>query len=396
MNRFVAYVALCRALLLGRLALTVAAVGVGIQLVDDTWRAVGTLAVIVAVTTIQVTVLSRWPAAIRWPMRFLTIDAALMIAILVLSGGGIAFFCYAAGFAALTGALLGTRALPLWIIDAGLGLAVATQLLRTTGPVDSVAAPFVLAFPMINLVCGYGAAVVTATVARYLDASVAAVANAQHSAAASERARLARELHDSVAKTLRGVSFAAVALPTLLRRQPDLAEELANTVSTGADTAIREARELLSGLRRDLLRRPLLDYLRQTCQEWTERTGVPIRLDAGAVEPAPATRYELTRILNEALENVARHAHATLVWVSLHEWEGQVVMVIRDDGAGFTPPRDLTTLSAAGSFGIIGMIERAQAAGGRLRLDSRTGLGTAVIATLPLSPALTSSGGWSP
>ncbi|BCJ62041.1 sensor histidine kinase [Micromonospora endophytica] len=400
MNRFVAYVALCRALLLGRLALTLAAVGVGIRLVDDTWRTVATLAVIAVATSVQVTVLSRWPTAIRWRLCFLTVDTAIMITVLVLSGGGVAFFCYAAGFAALTGALLGARAFPLWIVVAGLGLAVSTQLLRSGDTVDSVAAPFVLAFPMIDIVCGYGAAVVTAAVTRYLDASVAAVASAQHSAVASERARLARELHDSVAKTLRGVSFAAVALPTLLRRQPDLAEELASTVSAGADTAIREARELLSGLRRDPLDRPLAAHLRQTCQEWSGRTGVRVHLDVTTVEPTPAARYELAQVLHEALENVARHANATLVQVGLHEREGHVVMTIRDDGLGFALPPDLTALSTAGSFGIIGMTERAQAVGGTLRLDSGGGQGTTVVARVPLSPATvaaaTRPGAWSP
>ncbi|WP_433533072.1 sensor histidine kinase [Micromonospora sp. CA-263727] len=402
MSRFVAYVALCRAILLGRLALTLAAVGVGIRLVDDTWQTVGTLVVITAATILQISVLSRWPAVIRWRLCFLAVDTALMIAVLVLSRGGIAFFCYAAGFAALTGALLGTRALPLWIVNAGLGLTVATQLLRAEGAqtADSVAAPFVLAFPMIDIVCGYGAAVVTAALARYIDASVAAVTSAHQSAAASERARLARELHDSVAKTLRGVSFAAVALPSLLRRQPDLAEELASTVSAGADTAIREARELLSGLRRDALDRPLAEYLRQACRAWSERTGVPVRLDATAVEPTPAARYELAQILNEALENVARHADATLVEVGLHERAGDVMMTIHDNGVGFALPDELTTLSTAGNFGIIGMTERSQAIGGTLRVDSSPGGGTTVVAHVPLSAAAgvatIRSGGWSP
>ncbi|GIJ75756.1 Signal transduction histidine kinase [Micromonospora phaseoli] len=390
MSRFVAYVALCRAMLLGRLALTLAAVGVGIRLADDPWQTVGTLSLITIATTVQVTVLSRWPSIIRWRLGFLVVDAAIMIAVLVLSQGSVAFFCYAAGFAALTGALLSTRALPLWIADAGLGLAVATHLLRTDPPADSVTAPFVLAFPMMNVVFGYGAAALTAALTRYLDATVAAVAGAYHSAAASERARLARELHDSVAKTLRGVSFAAIALPTLLRRQPDLAEELASTVSAGADTAIREARELLTGLRRDPLDRPLPEHLRELCRDWTQRAGTPMQLDVADVEePTPAARYELTQITAEALENVARHAEATLVRVSLREWEGHVELTISDDGAGFAPPVELTALSTTGSFGIIGMTERAQAVGGTLRLDSQIGTGTRVVARVPLPATAT-------
>ena len=295
MSRFVAYAALCRALLLGRLVLTVAAVGVGLRLVDDTWSAIGTLILITVTTAVQVTVLSKWPGAVRWRLSFLVLDATLMITVLVVSGGGIAFFCYAAGHAALTGALLGTHGLPLWVVTAALGLTVATQLLRTesTQSGTSIAAPFMLAFPMINIVCGFGAAVATAALARYIDAAVAAVTTAQQSAAASERARLARELHDSVAKTLRGVSFAAVALPGLLRRQPDLAEQLASTVSEGADAAVREARDLLAGLRRDRPDRPFPDNVKDICGAWSVHSGVRVQVTATAVEPPVAARYEL-------------------------------------------------------------------------------------------------------
>ncbi|MFC0527170.1 sensor histidine kinase [Phytohabitans kaempferiae] len=390
MSRFVAYAALCRALLLGRLVVTIAAVGVGLRLVDDTWSTVGTLVLITVTTAVQVTVLSKWPGAVRWQLSFLVLDAALMITVLVTSGGGIAFFCYAAGHAALTGALLGTHGLPLWGVNAALGLAVATQLLRVeSGEAGtSIAAPFMLAFPMIDIVCGFGAAVATAALARYIDATVTAVTAAQHLAAASERARLARELHDSVAKTLRGVSFAAVALPGLLRRQPDLAEQLASTVSEGADAAVREARDLLAGLRRDLPDRPFPDNVRDICGAWSERSGVPVQVTAVAVEPPVAARYELAQILGEALQNVTRHAKATLVLVGLRRSVAHVELTVTDDGDGFPMPDDLTELSGSGSFGIIGMAERAQALGGILRVESRPGTGTTVVAQIPLSGAV--------
>ncbi|MDQ7905724.1 histidine kinase [Phytohabitans sp. ZYX-F-186] len=387
MSRFVAYAAVCRALLLGRLAVTLAAVVVGLGLVDA-GRAVGTLAVITAATAVQVAVQSRWPAVLRWRLGVLVVDAALMIGVLVLSEGGVAYFCYAAGWAALTGALLGRRAFPLWIVNAVLGLAVATQLLRVdAGAGSSLAAPFVLAFPMIDIVCGFGAAVMTAALARYIEVSVAAVASAQRSAAASERARLARELHDSVSKTLRGVSFAAVALPSLLRRQPDLAEQLAATVSEGTDAAVREARELLTALRLDVPDRPFAESVERVCRVWSDGTGIPVRVEVSTVEPPLAARYELTRILDEALHNVSRHARATLVQVGLHTPDGAVELTVHDDGAGFAMPGELSHLSAAGRFGIVGMVERAQAAGGTLRVDSVAGVGTTVVARVPLPGA---------
>ncbi|MFY1672089.1 sensor histidine kinase [Plantactinospora sp. WMMB334] len=386
MSRFVAHAAVCRALLLGRLALTFAAVGVGVRLTDDVWRSLGPLAVVGVATAAQVTVLTRWPAAVRWRLGTLLVDAALMIGILLLSQGGVAYFCYAAGHAALTGALLGIHGLLLWVANAGLGLAVATELLRAAGAGGdtSVAAPFVLAFPMVNIVCGLGAAVMTAALAGYIDASVTTVATAQYAAAASERTRLARELHDSVAKTLRGVSFAAVALPALLRRQPDLAEQLATTVSEGADTAVREARELLAGLRRDVPDRPFPEVVQGICRTWSDSAGVPVRVSGDPIDLPLAARYELTQILNEALHNVARHANATSVQVDLHQPEGAVELTIRDNGTGFQMPGELTELSNSGNFGIIGMTERAQAVGGSLHVQSAVGVGTTLVARVPL------------
>jgi signal transduction histidine kinase len=196
-----------------------------------------------------------------------------------------------------------------------------------------------------------------------------------------------------VAKTLRGVSFAAVALPTLLRRQPDLAEQLAATVSEGTDTAVREARELLAGLRLDVPDQPFPENVRRICQAWSDGAGIPVRVSAVAVEPPLSARYELTQILNEALHNVARHANASLVQVSLHQPEGYVVLTVRDNGRGFAVPGELTELSTAGNFGIVGMTERAHAVGGTLRVDSASGAGTTMAVRVPLPRAGNSTTG---
>ncbi|BCB86525.1 sensor histidine kinase [Phytohabitans suffuscus] len=387
MSRFAAYFAICRALLLGRFVVTLAAAGVGVRVVDDTWRLVGVLALIMVATAVEVGIQSRWPSVLRWRLAFLTADAALMIGVLVLSEGGVAYFCFGAGWAALSGALLGLRAFPLWIANAGLGLTVASQLLRmesaTTGM--SITAPFVLAFPMIYIVCGFAGAGMVAALARYIEMSVAAVAATQRSAAASERARLARELHDSVAKTLRGVSFAAVALPSLLRNQPDVAEQLATTVSEGTDAAVREARELLTGLRLDVPDRPFAQNVERICRAWAEATGIPVQVSTSAVDLPLTARYELARILDEALHNVARHADAAVVQVSLHRSEGNVELTVQDDGTGFRMPGELADLPARGHFGIVGMFERAQAAGGALQVRSAPGAGTTLVIRVPLA-----------
>ncbi|WP_344506075.1 sensor histidine kinase [Dactylosporangium maewongense] len=374
--------AIARAVLLGRAAIAATAAAAGLLLVDDWWRIVAVIATVAAGTVAEVSALTRWPAVTRHPWPVLAVDLAVAVAVLALSRGGMAFFCYVAGSAALGGALLGMRALLLWVVQAALGFAAAGAVLRANDPPPDVAA-FVVAFPMISVLAGIGAAAAAGALQRHLDLAVDVVAAAQRSAAASERARLARELHDSVAKTLRGVSFAALALPQSLRRHPDLAERLAGTVSRGAEAAAREARELLEGLRIDHLDLSFADTVRATAGDWSDRSGVPVRVDAEPAEPGVEVRYELVRILAEALQNVARHAGAWRVDVAVRLGGDRLELRVRDDGRGFVP-RDLAVLQADGHLGIVGMAERARTVGGSLRVSSVPGRGTEIIAAVPL------------
>jgi signal transduction histidine kinase len=211
---------------------------------------------------------------------------------------------------------------------------------------------------------------------------VAVVASAQRSAAASERARLARELHDSVSKTLRGVSFAALALPSSLRRQPELAEQLASTVSRGAMAAAREARELLAGLRLDAPDQDFSLTLQQICEHCGELSGISVSLSAVPVDPPAGVRYELSRILQEALHNAVRHGRPNQITVTLTQGD-QLRLRVRDDGNGFRVPDDLSVLATENHYGIVGMAERARNAGGGLDVMSKPGHGTTVEVSVP-------------
>jgi signal transduction histidine kinase len=393
MERLVAVATVFRAVLIGRLVIAIAAVGVSIRLVADPVGPALGLTLIAVTTLAELAWLARRPAVLHWRLSVLMVDAALMVAVLLISQGGVVYFCYAAGSAALAGALLGSGGLTLWVAQAALGVTVAIQLLRHLVPgAREVAAPFLLATPMTDLVCGLGAAVLAAGLTRSLELSIETAMTAQRSAAASERARLARELHDSVAKTLHGVSFAALALPSSLRRQPHLAEQLAATVQQGADVAVREARELLSALRRDVPDQPFADTVRGVCDAWTATSGIRVLLSAAPDEPTLAARYELTQILNEALRNVARHASATRVEVTVDRPAAGVRLTVRDDGAGFAVPADLSQLSTSGSFGLVGMSERAKTVGGTLRLESQPGAGTVLTVVAPAAAGVRREG----
>jgi signal transduction histidine kinase len=380
-GREVAAAALARAALIGRAAATVIAAAAGLLLVHDRWPVLAAIGFAIAASGVELAALGHWPGLVRRPLVAIAVDSVLVLGVLAVSHGGVAYFCFAAGAGAMAGVLLGLRALPVWAAHAALGFTVIAEVLRRTEPPVDIMA-LVVAFPMAGALAGVGAAMATTALTNQIELSTRLVASAQRSAVASERARLARELHDSVTKTLRGVSLAALALPSVLRRQPALAEHLAGTVVAGATAAAKQARELLEEMRFDV--RNLAAGVDELCQAWSTSTGIQVRVSAAAVNPPVTVSYELTRILREALANVARHGRARWVGVRLVPQPGGLMLEITDDGIGFAVPADLTGLQSAGHFGIVGMNERARTIGGMLRIDSQPGAGTRIIVHVPL------------
>ncbi len=209
-------------------------------------------------------------------------------------------------------------------------------------------------------------------------------------AAADERARLAREMHDSLGKTLHGIALAAQTLPRWVDTDPATARLQADLLAVAADRAATEARELLTRMRADQPDRPLAQVLADLCAAWQERTGTGCEFRATrAVDLSTGARYEVIAIVGEALENVRRHAHAAQVVVSLTGApDGSVVVEVRDDGVGFVPGDD--PAGPHGHYGLVGMRERAHIAGARLHLTSAPGEGTAV--TVRIEPAKETQG----
>lgn len=193
--------------------------------------------------------------------------------------------------------------------------------------------------------------------------------------AANERARLAREMHDSLAKTLHGMAFSATALPAWVRRDPERAIREAQLLADGAEQAASEARAILVRMRADQPDRPLAEILGKLCEDWAAMQGIPCTFRAVGVADLPHdVRYELTAIAMEGLENVARHADASHVELELRREPGCVQMSLRDNGVGFDDRR-----APDGHFGVVGMRERAEQAGGRLVLTARPGDGTQIV-----------------
>jgi two-component system sensor histidine kinase UhpB len=187
----------------------------------------------------------------------------------------------------------------------------------------------------------------------------------------SERARLARDLHDECNQALTGV---LLRLQAMMNRAPeDLRDELRDTkeVATAAmDELLRLARELRPAALDD---HGLQAALRTQLERFGEQTRVPAELRVYD-ELADLAEHEQTvvyRVVQESLSNVVRHARARHVVVELGRDHGRPVVRITDDGVGFSgPPGD--------GIGLVGMRERAWLARGRLEVQSAPGRGTTV------------------
>lgn len=199
-----------------------------------------------------------------------------------------------------------------------------------------------------------------------------------------ERKRIARELHDDIGQTLSGL---AVNLDAS-RRVPDLPEE----VRTSLDSCLNAARGTLRSVRAWLgeLRIPLLDSMdlavafgddllpgfeaESGCGASLEQADWPEDLPGEVI-------FNIYRIVQEALANVRRHARARVVRVRLAAVGERLVVSVSDDGVGLT--EDASPDPGPDGFGLIGMRERAALLGGELRIESRPGMGTTVVLTIP-------------
>ncbi|GGZ35452.1 MULTISPECIES: histidine kinase [Streptomyces rochei group] len=225
-------------------------------------------------------------------------------------------------------------------------------------------------------------------------------------AVGAERARLARELHDSVAKTLHGVALAAEGLAATARdgrMDPALARRQAELVARSARRAAAESRDLLTDLRRETDPAHGTDMVAELASrtaDFAARTGLPATFtdtDAGTptspVPPVPpSVARQLLTIASEAMENAHRHASPTRVEVRAGVHGGSLRISVYDDGQGLPEGTNLEELGRAGHFGLVGMVERAASVGARIRIGrGEHPRGTEVRVDLPLA-ALTPGG----
>jgi GAF domain-containing protein/anti-sigma regulatory factor (Ser/Thr protein kinase) len=201
-------------------------------------------------------------------------------------------------------------------------------------------------------------------------------------AVVEERNRLARELHDSVTQSLFSMSLMTQALPRLLDTNPARARERLDRLGELARGALAEMRSLIFELRPAALEEEgLVSAIGKYAAAFESREGVRVVVHVDGERRLPIEQEEtLFRITQEALNNVAKHARATSVIISLRFDADASSLEVRDDGVGFD-----TTAVVAGrrGFGMTSMRDRAALLRGETSVESEPGRGTTVLVRVP-------------
>ena len=222
-----------------------------------------------------------------------------------------------------------------------------------------------------------------------LDSTNAALQDAQRrllTELEQERKRLAREIHDQVIQDMLGVNYHLEEIEASRNLSVDLRDELMTVRS--------DIRDMVSELRHicGTLRPPTIDSLglgpalQSFTRDWSKRADIAVilELDPDLSRLPEAIELSVFRIVQEALNNVRKHAGAHQVTVRLmHTSPRGLMLSIADDGRGLPPDFSLAKLSAQGHYGMIGIGERVVLLGGRVNFETQPGGGTLVQVEIP-------------
>ncbi len=207
------------------------------------------------------------------------------------------------------------------------------------------------------------------------------------SAQEGERERIARDLHDSTGQSLAAVLLSLELLEDELPEALTSVRQRLERSRTLAASTLSELRALIAGLRPALLDDlGLAPALRAYAAQRLEEQGTVVDVSVSLPHRLPPTvEIALFRIVQEALNNVAKHAQARHVAVQLTETDGGVMATIVDDGLGFDTDRVRADARHGEHVGLLGMRERAELLGGQLTISASAGKGTTVRVTVPLT-----------
>lgn len=204
-----------------------------------------------------------------------------------------------------------------------------------------------------------------------------------------ERKRIGREIHDELGQQLTAIKMDAVWLDKKLPADAALLRTKTQNILTMLDAGHQSVRRILNELKPGALdEKDLAAAILWLGHQFTATTDIPVAFSNSTnnINIPETVTTSLFRVYQEALTNIMRYAAATAVTTSLSLNENKIVLVIKDDGRGF----DAVAAKSKGSFGILGMQERAFALGGSFLLETAPGKGTTITVTVPLETAAAS------
>jgi len=211
---------------------------------------------------------------------------------------------------------------------------------------------------------------------------------AREAGVVDERRRMAREIHDTLAQGLAGIITQLQAAEQASGDQAGWRHHFAAAQSLARDS-LAEARRSVHELRPEpLVTASLGEALASVAGRWQALHGIPVQVTTtGQERPLPGeAEFVLLRAGQEALANVAKHAGASRVGLTLSYMEREVALDIRDDGTGFDVSRlDATPAANGHGFGLVAMRQRVEGLHGTLQVESEPGTGTAVSACVPVT-----------
>jgi signal transduction histidine kinase len=203
----------------------------------------------------------------------------------------------------------------------------------------------------------------------------------------AERQRIARELHDATGQSLTAIALGLRGVESILKDGSSLAVRQIRELKSFSTNALGELRQIIADLRPSQLDDlGLAAALQWYAQEFEKRHAIDTHFVAPGGRSRLPPEYEtvLFRITQETLNNVAKHAGASQVTITLDVSPAQACLDIEDNGRGFDVEQTLRTRRRAG-WGLLGIQERVLLLGGRYEIDSKPGQGTHMRVTVPLA-----------
>lgn len=197
-----------------------------------------------------------------------------------------------------------------------------------------------------------------------------------------ERERISRDIHDELGSILVFLKIEAAHLASKLPEGADRLREKAHSIESLLDQAMGTVNRVVRELRPGILKEfGLPAAIESQAEDFSQRFGIPCRVqcDEEAIEPEPDTSLALFRIAQEALTNIAKHAHASLVVMRLRRERGNILLEIRDNGRGISD----ADMQKPKSFGLRGIRERVLSLAGEFSIGPAEHGGTHIVLRVP-------------